>query len=352
MLLRVLAFSNCLNSFSLVVILTWIQDTSCPLGCWASWTAAGFSMLASTRLTALAVAQKQHELSERVITAQWIRREQGRDKRKEEGASEGGWVGVLLRERKRERERERIQMPEEGPAYTPPQLKAQGSCACVVHACIRSNGDVGALVWAGLCAECVCGQHAILVYREQRCLHEEHRRTAAEVTLSLDRTQRHTSTHTHTQIRVSPKGLPLIAAGMQRAISGMFCWGKPAVLLAWFVDMPIVGRLSCACMQLCFCQIAGPRLCCTVGTRLANRRNAQLATFPSLISHPLRFVWSLFTNWRVDTAIGKYLEIMQNNVCVCKRNSVIERDIKFIIIKLCMQITVLPYCTYCTYERS
>lgn len=40
----------------------------------------------------------------------------GRDKGKEEGAVEGGWVGVLLWER--ERERERIQMPEKGPAYT------------------------------------------------------------------------------------------------------------------------------------------------------------------------------------------------------------------------------------------
>lgn len=115
----------------------------------------------------------------------------GRDKGKEEGASEGGWVGVLLRERERgfrcQRKGQR----------TPATTEAQGSCACVVHACIRSNGDVGALVWAGLCAECVCGQHAIPIHREQRCLHEEHRRTAAEVKLSLDRTQRHACTYTH-----------------------------------------------------------------------------------------------------------------------------------------------------------
>ncbi len=184
-------------------------------------------MLASTRLTALALAQKQHELSERVITAQWIRQEEGGIQgRRREPVRVDGWECYCEREREDSDARERA-------SVHPAQLKAQGSCVCVVHACVRSNGDVGALIWAGLCAECVCRQHAIPIHREQRCLHEEHRRTAAEVKLSLDM-----HAHTYTWIQLALKGLPFIAAGMQRAVSGMFGWRQPL----WFCWR---GSLTC-----------------------------------------------------------------------------------------------------------
>ncbi len=238
---------------------------------------------------------------------------------REGGGSRWGWMGGSVTAREREREdsdaRERA-------SVHPTQLKAQGSCACVLHACVRSNGNVGALIWAGLCAECVCRQHAIPIHREQRCLHEEHRRTAAEVKLSLDSTQRHACTYIHTDPASSERFAVHSCRHAASRFRNVWLTAAPVVLLARFVDMPFVGRLSGVCMQLCFCQIAGPCLRCSACTCLASHKKCAacnvplLFLFPTVCSEPLKRQKSWYSYREVFEDV---CACMQDNVHACAR---------------------------------